>query len=133
MKKTILSLFAVAVFGAASVASAAPASACSVSLSQDPVVMRLNKDEFRIAFGVNGEHCVSDGCSGVIRYKADWKTEDGKTSTDSKLLSYSVPRGASRSIAVDRHYFDTAEGKHTTDIVKVSVDEVSCSDSVAMR
>ncbi|MEP7041435.1 MAG: hypothetical protein ABI843_00145 [Dokdonella sp.] len=133
MKKTVLSLLALAALGAASIASAAPASACPVSLTNDPVVMRLNKDEFRIVFGVNGDQCVADGCSGVIHYKAAWKTEDGATSTDSKLLNYTVPRGASRTIAVDRHYFDTAEGQHTTEIVKVSVDDVSCTDRVAMR
>lgn len=134
MKKTVLALFALTALGIASAASAAPASACSVSLTNEPVVMRLNKDEFRIVFGVNGgDQCKADGCSGVIHYKADWKTEDGATSTDSKLLSYTVPRGASRSIAVDRHYFDTSEGKHTTEIVNVSVENVSCSQAVAMR
>ncbi len=133
MKKTVLSLLALAALGAASIASAAPASACAVSLTNDPVVMRLNKDEFRIVFGVSGDQCVADGCSGVIRYKADWKTESGANGSDNKLVSYTVPRGANRTIAVDRHYFDTAEGQHTTDIVKVSVDDMSCTDRVAMR
>jgi hypothetical protein len=133
MKHSVLALLALASLGTATVASAASASACSVSLTNEPVVMRLNKDEFRIAFGVAGDQCTTDGCSGVINYKAAWKTEDGATLTDSKRLSYTVPRGATRTVAVDRHYFDTAEGKHTTDIVKVSVDEVSCTDAVAMR
>jgi len=133
MKKTVLSLVALAVLGAASIASAAPADACAVSLTNDPVVMRLNKDEFRIVFGVTGDQCATEGCSGVIRYKADWKTESGATRSDNKLVSYTVPRGANRTIAVDRHYFDTAEGQHTTEIVKVSVDDVSCTDRVAMR
>lgn len=133
MKNTLLAAAALAAFGLATAASAAPAETCSVSLTNEPVVMRLDKDEFRIAFGVAGERCASEGCNGVIRYQADWKTEDGVARTDSKLLSYTVPRGANRSIAVDRHYFDTAEGKHTTDIVKVRVDEVSCTDTIAMR
>ena len=133
MKKTVLSLVALAALGAASIASAAPAQACAVSLTNDPVVMRINKDEFCIVFGVAGDQCSTDGCSGVIRYKADWKTESGDTRSDNKLVSYTVPRGANRTIAVDRHYFDTAEGQHTTEIVKVSVDDVSCTDRVAMR
>ena len=133
MNHALLALLALASLGTATVASAAPASACSVSLTNEPVVMRINKDEFRIVFGVAGDQCTADGCSGVINYKAAWKTEDGATSTDNKRLSYTVPRGATRTVAVDRHYFDTAEGKHTTDIVKVSVDEVSCTDAVAMR
>jgi hypothetical protein len=36
-----------------------------------------------------------------------------------------LPR-ASRAITVDRQYFDTAEGQHTTDVVKVSVDRITC-------
>jgi len=133
MKKTILSLLAVATFGAGAAASAAPANECSVSVAEKPLVMRLGKDEFRIAFGVNGDHCPSAGCSGYITYKASWKTEDGATRTDRKLLSYAVPGGSQRSIAVDRHYFDTAEGRHTTDVVDVSVEDVSCTHAVAMR
>jgi len=107
-------------------ALAAPA-ACSVAINNDPVVIRMNKDEFRIAFGVTGEQCRETGCSGVIRYKAEWRTEDGAEAVDSKLLSYDIPSGSQHSIAVDRHYFDTSEGRHTTDVVKVSVDDVSCA------
>jgi hypothetical protein len=64
----------------------------SVSLTQAPLVMRLNKDEFR-------------------------------------MVSYAAPPGAARTIAVDHQYFDTAEGEHTTEIVKVSVDRMSCVDA----
>jgi hypothetical protein len=110
--------------GATPAALGAPA-ARSVSLSQDPLVMRLNKDEFRIAFGINGEGCGANGCSGMIHYRVKWKTADGTTRTESKHLSYSVSPSASRTIAVDRQYFDTAEGKHTTDVVKVSIDAIS--------
>jgi hypothetical protein len=78
---------------------------------------------------VNSDACKANGCNGTIRYQASWKTEDGATSIDRKLLSYSIPDGATRSIAVDRHYFDTAEGKHTTDIVRVQIDAVSCARS----
>ncbi len=133
MKKTVLTLIALVTFGAATAASAAPANECSVSVAKEPLVMRLGKDEFRIAFGVNGERCAAAGCSGYITYKASWKTEDGATRTDRKLLSYVVASGSERSIAVDRHYFDTAEGRHTTDVVDVSVEDVSCSNAVAMR
>lgn len=109
-------------------ALAAPA-ACSVAVDNDPVVIRMNKDEFRIAFGVTGEQCREAGCSGAIRYHAAWRTEDGAEATDSKLLRYEIPSGANRSIAVDRHYFDTSEGKHTTDVVDVRVEDVSCVPS----
>jgi hypothetical protein len=101
---------------------------CAVNVTNDPVVIRMDKDEFRIAFGVSGDACDTKGCSGVIRYRAAWRTEDGAEATDSKVLSYDIPSGANRSIAVDRHYFDTSEGRHTTDLVSVSVDEVSCTE-----
>jgi hypothetical protein len=110
---------------------AATPNTCSVSLSQEPVVMRIGKDEFRIAFGVNGEKCHGSACTGSIKYQASWKTEDGSTQVDHKLLTYNIPDGATRSIAVDRHYFDTAEGKHTTEIVHVSVDQVSCANGTS--
>ena len=109
--------------------AATPAATCAVEVTQDPVIIRMDKDEFRIAFGVSGETCEQSGCAGVIRYKAEWKTDDGKQSVDTKLLSYDIPNGASHSIAVDRHYFDTSEGKHTTDLVQVTVEDVSCAPS----
>ena len=99
-----------------------------VSLSQDPLVMRLSKDEFRIAFGINAEQAAASGCDGVIHYRVDWKAEDGTTRSENRLVTYSVPPQADRTITVDRQYFDTAEGKHTTDVVKVSVDSMSCDD-----
>jgi hypothetical protein len=101
----------------------------SVSLTQDPLVMRLDKDEFRIAFGIDAGRFASDGCSGVVHYRVDWKTEDGTTRSETKRVNYSVLAGASRTIAVDHQYFDTAAGGHTTDVVKVSVDEITCLDS----
>src|SRR3982074_1093016 len=100
-------------------AGAAPASKHSVSLTQDPVIMRLNKDEFRIAFGINGERCGSNGCSGTIRYRVDWKAADGATRSEIKHVGYTVLPRARRTIAVDRQYFDTAEGQQTTEVVKV--------------
>ena len=109
--------------------AATPATTCAVTITKDPVVIRMDKDEFRIAFGVAGDRCEESGCSGVIRYKAAWRTENGEQSVDTKLLSYDIPNGASHSIAVDRHYFDTSEGKHTTDLVQVTVDDVSCARS----
>jgi hypothetical protein len=127
MKTSILTLIAMLLVAMLPVGNAAAAAAaCSVSVNEQPVVMRIGKDEFRIAFGVNGDAC-QNGCAGTIRYQAAWRTDDGVTNVDRKQLSYSIPDGATRSIAVDRHFFDTAEGKHTTDIVHVSVDEVSCS------
>jgi hypothetical protein len=100
----------------------------SVSLTQEPIVMRLNKDEFRIAFGISAERCAANGCNGVIRYRVDWKTEDGTTRSEIKRVSYTVSPSANRAITVDRQYFDTAEGAHTTEVVKVSVDMITCLD-----
>lgn len=102
----------------------------SVSLSQDPVVMRLSKDEFRIAFGIDAaRYATSDrGCAGVIRYRVDWKAEDGTARSEIKHVSYVVVPRSSRALTVDRQYFDTAEGAHTTNVVKVSVDMITCID-----
>jgi hypothetical protein len=111
-------------------ANAAAVSTRAVSLTQDPVVMRLSKDEFRIAFGLNSEHCASGGCNGVIRYRVDWKTEDGTTRSEIKRVSYTAVPSAHRAMTVDRQYFDTAEGAHTTDVVRVSVDMITCEDGV---
>jgi hypothetical protein len=111
-------------------ANAAAVSTRAVSLTQDPVVMRLSKDEFRIAFGLNAERCASTGCNGVIRYRVDWKTEDGTTRSEIKRVSYTAVPSANRALTVDRQYFDTAEGAHTTDVVRVSVDMITCADGV---
>jgi hypothetical protein len=107
-------------------ATVASASERPVSLTQEPLVMRLSKDEFRIAFGINAERGMPYGCSGVIRYRVDWKTDDGVKRSEVRLVNYSVLPRASRAITVDRQYFDTAEGQHTTDVVKVSVDRITC-------
>ena len=119
-----LSLIAMTALSAAALAGS-PA-ARSISLTQEPLVMRLNKDEFRIAFGINGERCGEKGCSGMIRYRVDWKTQDGATRSEFKRVNYTVPPRAGRTIAVDRQYFDTAEGQHTTDVVKIRVDAITC-------
>jgi len=112
-----------------------PASGKPVSLSQEPVVMRLSKDEFRIAFGINADRCGTraNGCNGVIRYRVDWKTEDGTMRSEIKRVSYAVVPRSSQSLTVDRQYFDTAEGAHTTEIVKVSVDMITCVDGAEAR
>ena len=128
MKMTALSLMAI--LTSATAAGAEPASPRSVSLTQEPLIMRLNKDEFRIAFGINGERCGETGCSGMIRYRVDWKTAQGATRSEIKHVSYTVSPHAGRTIAVDRQYFDTAEGQHTTDVVKVSIDAITCLDGV---
>jgi len=111
----------------ASSAYAAPPPKRSVSLTQDPLVMRLNKDEFRIVFGIDGERCGAQGCSGLIRYRVDWKAQDGTARSEIRHVNYTVLPSAGRTIAVDRQFFDTAEGQHTTDVVKVSVDSITCS------
>ena len=124
-----LSFIALVTFGAG--ARVAPAAEHSVSLTQQPLVMRLSKDEFRIAFGINAERGAPFGCNGVIRYRVDWKADDGTARSESRRVSYTVVPHASRTITVDRQYFDTSEGMHTTDIVKVRVDSISCIDSGA--
>ena len=126
MKMISLSLVAMAALSAG--AGAAPPSGGHISLTHDPLVMRVNKDEFRIAFGINGERCGANGCSGMIRYRVDWKTPDGTTRTETKHVNYTVSPLANRTIAVDRQYFDTAEGQHTTDVVRVSIDAITCSE-----
>ena len=129
MKKISLSLITVLTFGA----TVAPASEISVSLNQDPLVMRLSKDEFRIAFAINAEHCATNGCNGVIHYRVEWKTEDGTTRSEAKLVNYTAPPHANRAMTTDRQYLDTAESAHTTDVIKVSVDKITCLDGVDTR
>jgi hypothetical protein len=99
---------------------------CSVKLTQDPLVMRLGKDEFRIAFGLDAASCRETGCTGSIRYNTTWETEDGVRSTEQKTVTFNIPDGAERSLSVDRSYFDTAEAKHTTKVVGVDVSQISC-------
>ena len=106
-------------------AFAAPAT-CGVSLTQDPLVMRVGKDEFRIAFGLDAASCKETGCTGSIRYNTTWETEDGIRSTEQKTVTFNIPDGAERSLSVDRSYFDTAEAKHTTKVVGVDVSQISC-------
>lgn len=118
---------------AATSAGAAPAPKLAVSLTQAPLVMRLDKDEFRIAFGINGERCAVNGCYGLVRYRVGWKTAEGATREEVKQISYAVSPGASRTVTVDRQYFDTGEGQHTTDIVKVRVEKITCRDGVDAR
>ena len=130
MKLIPLSLLALAVTSA----GAEPAPKLSVSLTQDPVVMRLNKDEFRIVFGINGEKCAPAGCTGTIRYRVDWRTAEGETrSSDAKEIRYAISPLASRTISVDRQFFDTGEGQHTTDVVKVTVEKITCVGGTSER
>jgi hypothetical protein len=121
----MISLSLVALVAVSAGAYAAPDAPRSISLTQEPLVMRLDKNEFRIAFGINGERCGANGCSGMIRYRVEWKTRDGLTRSEIKHVNYTVSPSASRTIAVDRQYFDTAEGQHTTDVVKVRVDAIT--------
>lgn len=97
----------------------------AVTLVGQPLVMRLNKDEFRIAFGVEGKQCT-DGCSGSIRYRVSWRAADGTARSEARSVSYNISPSAPRSIAVDRQYLDTAEGAQTTDVTEVSVDRITC-------
>jgi hypothetical protein len=127
MKATAKTLIGLAALCAAGHASSAPAALPeqAVVLTHDPLIMRLSKDEFRIAFGINGQRCGERGCSGQIRYRVEWQTPDGITRSEIRHVMYTVPPSASRTIAVDRQYFDTAEGQHTTEVLKVSVDAIT--------
>jgi hypothetical protein len=125
MRNKLMSLmFALAAVPAAG-AYAAPGT-CSVNLTQDPLVMRIGKDEFRIAFGLDAAACKDSGCSGSISYDTTWETEDGQRSTERKTVAFNIPDGAERSLSVDRSYFDTAEAQHTTKVVKVDVSQIRC-------
>lgn len=110
-------------------ASAFAEDACKVSLTQDPLVMRVGKDEFRIAFGLDGAACQGSGCNGTIAYDTTWQDENGNRTTERHSVSYTIPNGAQRSLSVDRNYFDDGEAQHTTDVVSVSVDKISCGDA----
>jgi hypothetical protein len=101
----------------------------TVSLVGPPLVMRLNSDEFRIAFGLDGKQCMPAGCSGSILYRVYWKTADGTPGSDSRRVSYQISPHSGRTIAVDRQYLDTAEGAHTTQVVNVNVDRITCQES----
>jgi hypothetical protein len=88
----------------AAVQAAVPA----VTLTQEPLVMRMSKDEFRIAFGIRAGHCSASGCYGVIRYRVSWRAEDGSTGSDVKqaapssrpsvLAIWKVKGGGSRTV-----------------------------------
>ena len=105
------------------------ANACKVTLTQDPLVMRIGKDEFRIAFGLDGSACRGTGCSGVIKYKATWQAEDGTRNTEEKAVRYEIPEDAERSLTVDRSYFDEGEAQHMVEVVNVNVAQISCSNA----
>lgn len=125
MKSISLPLMAIATLTAG--AMAAGAAEPPASLTQDPIVMRLSKDEFRIAFGIDARRCAANGGNGIIRYHVDWKADDGTTRSETKLVNYTVSPSAGRTIAVDRQYFHASEGQHRTDVVTVKVDSITCA------
>jgi hypothetical protein len=63
---------------------------------------------------------------GVIHYRVEWKTEDGTVISEFKRVSYNVLPHPMRTTTVDRQYFDTADGAHTTNVVEVTVDMITC-------
>lgn len=95
--------------------------------------MRMGKDEFRIAFGIKSAGCAPNGCHGVIRYRVNWKAEDGTTSWGIREVGYRVLPHTARTLTVDRQYFDTAEGAHTTDVVEVTVARITCHEGTEDR
>jgi hypothetical protein len=108
--------------------ASAPLQAASAPahLREPPLIMRLSNDEFRIAFGIDAPGCAQ-GCSGVIRYRVDWRTEDGALISEYRRVGYSVAPHSRRTLTVDRQYFDTAEGAHRVEVVQVRVAAISCS------
>jgi len=123
-----------AVLSLPTLAAAGESGPRAVHISQQPLVMRLSKDEFRIAFGIEAPGCAARGCSGHIHYRVSWRAEDGTLVSESKRVSYSVPASYGRTMIVDRQYFDTAEGAHTTDVVRVTVSRITCEPrAVATR
>jgi hypothetical protein len=114
--------------GVAATAEASPRH--TVALVGSPLVMRLNNDEFRIAFGIDGKRCMPSGCSGLIHYRVHWQTADGIARSEMRRVSYKVSPHSGRTIAVDRQYLDTAEGAHRTHVTAVSVDRITCRHDV---
>jgi hypothetical protein len=115
----------------AQAAASDPSGSCKVRLTHDPLVMRVGKDEFRVAFGLDGSACGDSGCAGTIRYKATWRSDDGVSQTAQRAVSYAIPEGAPRSLTVDRSYFDDGVAHHTTEIVNVDVAQISCEPATA--
>jgi hypothetical protein len=113
-----------AIAAASPLAGAAPADG-EVFVAGDPLVLRLNKDEFRIVFGVEAKSGLPEGRSGSVRYRVEWKAADGAAHSEVREVSYTLLPQARRTIAVDRQYLDTAEGAHTVDVVRVSIDGIS--------
>ena len=58
----------------------------------------------------------------MIHYRVEWKT----VISEFKRVSYNVLPHSTRTMTVDRQYFDTAEGAHTTNVGKVTVDMITC-------
>ena len=128
MKMVSTLLIGALISGVSAGATAASPDKHNVSLVGSPLVMRLNNDEFRIAFGIDGERCMPGGCSGLIHYRVQWKTADGTARSEIRRVSYKVSPHSGRTIAVDRQFLDTAEGAHTTDVMGVSVDKITCQN-----
>lgn len=129
MKRTKFLTIAFALAALPAASAFAEGGQCNVSLTHDPLVMQIGKDEFRIAFGLDSGSCKEAGCSGSIRYNTTWETEDGQRMTEQKTVAFEIPDGAQRSISVDRSYFDTAEARHSTKVVGVDVAAISCDGS----
>lgn len=114
--------------GAAAGATSQASSRHAVTVVGAPLVMRLNSDEFRIAFGIDGKGCMPTGCSGSILYRVRWTAADGTSRSDARRVAYKIAPHSGRTIAVDRQYLDTAEGAHTTEVLDVRVDRITCRD-----
>ncbi len=130
MSRNLIKIGALCLVAAATTAAAAAGTSPApqaAALTQAPIIMRLSNDEFRIAFGIHAAQCAGRACRGVIHYRVDWRTESGRRRSELKQVDYVVSPRANRTIAVDRAYFDTAEGRHTTEVVAVHVERITCT------
>jgi hypothetical protein len=126
MKQKVYLWLSASLLGCCLRAEATPPCAQAAMLSERPLVMRISKDEFRIAFGLNVHGCVAHGCNGTISYRVEWLTDNGERNSELRRVRYSVPPRYTRGLTVDRQYFDTAEGAHTTAVVEVTVRKITC-------
>jgi hypothetical protein len=101
-------------------------SACSVALTQDPLVQPIGIDEFRVAFGLDGAQCAANGCHGDVTYRVQWQGDRGHRGAEQRTVAFSIPAGTQRSLTVDRQYFHAAETSEIIDVTETRVSAISC-------
>jgi len=78
------------------------------SADQEPLIMRLNKDEFRIAFAINGERAVPTAAR-HDSLSSRLETPDGATRTERKHVNFTVSPSRAAPLPWTQ-YFDTPKG-----------------------